>query len=188
MSKQWSPRLALAITSIVLLGAPVLLASDAAISYSLHAQQLTLHQPVILTFKVSAASRPIKVDLGQGRKGGFSFTLTGPDGVTLKSPAFVREGVSEVGTIDLQPGESYSQDLLLNERFNFAGPGKYAVEGHLLRPIVVGNAAAGETDPGFRSVIEIGPRDELELTKTCETLADQIDSSGYEEADQAALV
>jgi hypothetical protein len=160
------------------------------ISYSFPSQQFTLHQPVILTFKVrNDYRRPIQVDLGQDRKGGFSFTLTTPDGVKFRLPEFSREGISQTGTFSLQPGESYSQNLLLNEWYDFEIPGRYELEGHLINPIVVGDGPMEEHDQGFRSGMEIGPRNELALAKTCGGLADKVDdSTSYEQAAQAVLI
>jgi hypothetical protein len=199
MQEYWSlPRL-ISVASISLVSSLLLVAgqdfgkqSSAAmtISYSFPPQQLTVHQPVILTFKIRNDFRqPIQLDLGQDRKGGFSFTLTRPDGVKFRLPEFSREGISQTGTLSLQPGERYSQNLLLNEWYDFEIPGKYELEGHLIKPIVVGDGAREERDQGFRSGLEIGPRDELALAKTCGTLADQIDdSTSYEHAAQAALI
>jgi hypothetical protein len=158
------------------------------VSYS-YPQQLGSLQPVILTLNVkNESSEAIMLDLGQDRKGNFSFTLTTPIGTKLKLPQYSRDGISRVGTVSISSGRSYSQSLLLNEWYEFSEPGKYELEGHLTSPIVVGNGLGSERDPGFHAVIQIGPKDDLALEKTCATLANQIDeSNSYEEAAAATL-
>ena len=94
------------------------------VSFEFSARRLTLHEPVILTFKVTNGSpRVIKLDLGEDRKAGFSFTLTRPDGTTIKLPTYVPEGLSVFGAVLVQPGDSYVQNLLLNEWHDFAALG-----------------------------------------------------------------
>ena len=159
------------------------------ISYSLVMPRLTLHQPVIVTFKVSnASSQTIGLDLGQDRKGGFSFTITPPDGVRLKLSMPAREGASRIGRLSIAPGDSYSQNLVLNEWYDFSITGKYKVEGHLTEPIVIGNGQGYQSDPGLYASIEIGPRNELSLSKTCDSLANQIEASdSYAQAIDSAV-
>jgi len=159
------------------------------ISYAIAAQQVTLHEPVILAFNVTnGSSEPIKLNLGEDRKGGFSFILTTPDGVKRQLPTYISEGVSALGTFSIQPGESYSQNLLLNEWYGFSEIGKYELEGHLADPLVIGIGVGYRRDAGFRATLEIGPRDELALAKTCEALANQIDASNsYQQSADATL-
>jgi hypothetical protein len=61
------------------------------ISYVLSDQARTLHEPVILTFKVSnRLPNAIVLDLGQNRENGFAFNLLRPDGSTADSASFTR--------------------------------------------------------------------------------------------------
>src|SRR2546430_13394524 len=144
-------------------------------SYSLPGRQLTRSEPVYLKFGiVNGSSNPVVVDLGQDRKGGYSFVLTRPDGVRLRLPSYSREGLSRIGTLVLQPGETYSEQLLLNEWYEFTAPGRYILEARLIEPIVAKDGKGVLTDPGFRGDLYIGPRDELVLAKTCDGLATQI--------------
>ena len=148
------------------------------VSYSLLTQQFTLHQPVNVIFKVTNdSSQTITLDLGQDRKRNFSFTITPPNGVTLKLSLPLKEGASLTGRLSVAPADTYSQSLVLNELYDFPITGKYEVEGHLTQPIVIGNGSSYQSDPGFHASIEVGPRDELSLSKTCEGLASQIEAS-----------
>jgi hypothetical protein len=158
-----------------------------AISYTSPGQQ-SLNEPVIVAFKVTnSLSQPVMLDLGEDRKGAFSFTLIKPDGVKVELPRFAREGISRIGKISIRPGETFSQNLLLNEWYEFTQPGKYILRGTLTQPIFTASGPLNEKDKGFEKTLEIGPRDELALTKTCDSLAAKIEtSSSYEEALGAA--
>ena len=149
--------------------------------------QLTLHEPVILVFSVkNNSSQMISLDLGQDRKGGFSFSITRPDGSKLNLPRYLREGLAAPGSVTVGAGESYSEDILLNEWYDFSIAGNYVVEGRLSQPVVT--ALGAETDSGFRETLTIGPRDEVALNKSCGALADQVEGSrSYESAAQATL-
>jgi hypothetical protein len=166
------------------------IAQDVTTSYSLPSQKITFLQPVIVTFKVvNGTGTPVSLDLGFDRKGGFAFSLTGPDGVKLELPAYtIREGLSRIGTVSILPRETYTQSLLLNEWYNFAKPGEYKLEGHLTNPILVNDGSRREMDPGFSLAVEVGARDELALAKACDDLANQIDAANsYQEAADAAF-
>ena len=199
MRKYWLPLHILIVLVSARLGATALPSSGqgggtppaiagVTISYSFPSQHLTLHEPVILTFKISNGTpQPIRLDLGLDRKGGFSFTVTRPDGARVQVPAFYRTGLSRVGRVSVQSGESYSQDLLLNELYDFSMPGRYVLEGVLTNPISIGSGPVSEKDTGFRTVLDFAPRDELALTKACDVLANRIEAapSNLEAADAA---
>jgi hypothetical protein len=163
-------------------------ASGVMISYSAPTRRLTLHEPVIITFRViNQTDLPINLDLGQDRKWGFQFAITKPDGVKLDFPALIHEGVAAPGDVLVQSGETFTQELLINEWYDFPLPGKYELQGRLNKLIAVNKGSRYETDPGFRAALEIGPSDELTLAKTCDTLTNQIEASNsYEQAADAA--
>ena len=152
-------------------------ASGVMISYSAPAQ-LTLHEPVMIIFRVvNLTGLPINLDLGQDRKWGFLFAITKPDRVKLDLPAILHEGIAMLGEVSVKSGETFSQDLLINDWYDFPLPGKYEIKGRLSKSIAVNNGSRYETDPGFSVAVEIGPRDELALAKTCEALTNQIEAS-----------
>ncbi len=157
------------------------------ISYVLQNQPHSLHEPVVLTLKVSnGLPHAIVLDLGQNRENGFAFRLLRPDGTTVDSPSFTRNGISAIGTIVLRSGESLSQELLLNDRFQFNIPGKYQVVGHLAQEITDEKGNTVGSDPGFQKDLEIVPKDESSLRKVCQDLSDRLErSNSY---DDAALI
>lgn len=160
-----------------------------AISYSLATHSLTLHEPVVLDFSAkNETDRAVTLDLGQDRKGGYEFWVTPPSGTRVKLPRYSRGGFTIGSKVSIEPGETFSQSLVLSEFYAFPLPGTYQLEGRLTQPIILNGGATQETDSGFHGVIEIGPRDDARLEAACNSLADRVDDSQtYEQAAQAAL-
>jgi hypothetical protein len=144
---------------------------------------------VLIVFQVTNNSNePFNLDLGQDRKGGFAFSLTKPDGVKIQLPRLTHEGFALGGAFPLGPGESYIQSLILNEWYDFSSEGGYELEGHLVNPVVMNSGARYNGGAGFRATLEIGPKDESALAKTCDALASQIEASkSYQQAAEATL-
>lgn len=160
------------------------------VSYSLESDQLTLHEPVVLNFTVeNGFTQPVKLDLGQDRKGGFLVTVTRPDGEEVQVPRFSREGVARLGNLSIEPGQTYSQRLLLNEWFNFSTPGRYGIEVRLADPVQTRERAnVMVSASGTRTAVYILPRDEKKLERVAADLAKRVASaSSYEEAAEATL-
>ncbi|HEX4022750.1 MAG TPA: HEAT repeat domain-containing protein [Acidobacteriaceae bacterium] len=158
------------------------------VSYSLPKDHLTLHEPVVLVFTAANKTRyPIQLDLGQDRQGQFSFAVVDPNGTRHQLPLYLREGLSDPGIFSVEPGHTYSQKLVLNQWYSFSVPGRYELEGHLARPIVIGGGIGQQTDRGFRFTLDIGPRDEAALTETCESLVKEIEGPDGQDAADAAL-
>lgn len=160
--------------------------ADVKISYSLPRSQ-GLHQPVVVTFQIkNDTTQVVGLDLGRNRKGGFLLTVTNPDGTAQQLPRYEREGISQRGTLSVQPGTSFSQRLVVNEWLNdFKTPGKYTIEARLANPIMVGESST--QDSGFKRDISITARDAMKLTQMCEDLAKQIQAPSLEDAAEAAL-
>lgn len=174
--------IALCLGSTVLLFARQTAKTDALagimISYAFPSRNLTIHQPVILRFQViNDTSQPLKLDLGVDRTAGFSFSLTGPDGIKLKLPTLSPNGLTRVGRIVVQPAASYSQNFLLDRWYAFSTPGKYELEGYLVNPIVLDDTLEHKQDPGFRETLDFIPRDELALSKAYDALASEIEAA-----------
>ncbi len=131
------------------------------VSYSLPTAQVSLHEPIVINFQVdNETARVIGLDLGQDRKGEFVFTVTSPEGATLHLPQYRHNGISQYGTVSVQPGESFSQSLLLNEWYdNFNVPGKYVLGARLTK-------------------------DPARLEKVCADLAKQVETAPNPEAAQ----
>jgi PBS lyase HEAT-like repeat-containing protein len=158
-------------------------------SYSIAQRRLALFEPVYVNFEIVNASHGlVRVDLGQDRKGGFALRITPPGGVSQQLPPYSRDGMSRIGELTLQPGEKYSEQLLINEWYQFAAPGRHVLEIRLVEPIVAQDGTEILKDRGFREVLDVGPRDKRALVATCEALVNQIDASNsYEGAAKAAF-
>lgn len=156
-------------------------------SYSLP-QTLTLHEPVRLVSTISnESSEPARLDLGQDRKGGYVLVLTLPNGVKIDLPQHSREGIARLGTLALEPGQTYSQTLLLNEWYSFETPGRYQLQIRASRPALVGASSTPVADPGFEAAFEIQSRNTERLEATLSELIHRIeDSTSYEQAAEAA--
>jgi hypothetical protein len=155
------------------------------VSYSLPTTQLSLHEPIVIAVQINnETTQGVSLDLGQDKKGGFLFTVTSPDGTTLQLPQYSREGISQYGNVSVQPGESFSQRLILNEWYNhFNVPGKYILGARLTTPIVIGKTLHLQ-DTGFTGEISITHRDPARLEKVCAELAKQVETAPNPEAAQ----
>lgn len=169
---------------------PIEIPNGVEVSYSLPTSEFTLHEPVILNFAVrNGLQQTFKLDLGINRKGNFLFTVTRPDGSRVQLRKSWKMGFSRHGMMSLEPNQTYEQNLLLNEWFDFPEIGRYEIEARLRRPgqtqegNSVGEAAA------FHTSLEIKPRDVEQLKSRCATLVQRIvDATSYHEAAEAALV
>ena len=160
------------------------------ISYTLQSQHLTLHEPVIVTFNATnSASQPIKLDLGADFTQYFSFIIASPDGTAHRLGYTPSEGAHVEGEPLLEPGESYSQRLLINERYDFPVSGQYKIQVNLMqRTGAQADYSKDPRDPGLRATLQIGPRDESVLSQTCDNLAKDVEGAkSYKEATEAAF-
>jgi hypothetical protein len=122
-------------------------------------------------------TKPVLVDLGANRKEVFAFSFVTPDGSKSTVPPKRAEGSAMIGRIPLQPAQSYSQKLLLNEWFDFPTPGQYEISVRLVKPegsprgFDIYDISQG---PQFRTTLLIQPRDAALLKKICEMLEAQV--------------
>jgi hypothetical protein len=92
-------------------------------------------EPIVLTLRlINAGSLPLQVPVSSevtGRHDGYSFQVQNDRGETLKDPCheYIALMHSVGGSESVQPGNSYTRDLLLNYRVPPLVPGKYNVKG-----------------------------------------------------------
>ncbi len=155
-------------------------------SISLASDTVSLNEPVIVNFTIhNTLSKPLKVDLGSGRKEGFRFAVVGPSGTKSRAKPHMK-GISRAGDMTIQPGQSFTQGLCLNEWFQFSAPGKYVVEVELDKPI--------QTEDGQPTIVrsrlslEVTPRNTERLKEVCGVFIKQVlNSISFEEASAAAI-
>jgi len=163
--------------------------NEVKISYSLADAEFSLHQPIILNFVIkNGLTQPINLDLGQDRKEGFLFVVTLPNGKKIQLPQLRRDGISRIGKLSLEPQQTYTQRLLLNEWIEFNSSGKHEIEVRLANPIQTDDGKVVASDSSFHTTLEIGQRNPKHLKQVSETLIQRIaESKTYEEASEAAL-
>lgn len=152
---------------------PVAVAHDDFCPYSLTLAktQFTRHEPILLKLVITNSSaEPLPVSLGYDREGAFLFTVRRPDGSVIELPRKqVREGLSLVGKFTLAAGQSHTQQLILNEWYDFPEVGVYEIAASL--------AAAKGADRvclDARFAVEITPLDTAQLQQTCSELVETI--------------
>jgi hypothetical protein len=159
------------------------------VSYSFAEGRPTLHEPVVLRVVVkNTLARPVEIDLGADRKAGFLFAIKPPGGTTIKLPPLVREGISRSGRLTLEPGQTYNQELVLNEWYEFPAVGKYELSARLVASAKTPEGESLSEPAEFRTTLTVGPEDAERLRQVAAGLAEQITGAhSYEEAAEAAL-
>jgi len=159
------------------------------VSYSVASNKITLHEPVILSFTVrNDLERTIKFDLGFGRKEAFLITITQPDGAKIELPRFQPEGLGLIGRTQVRSKQIYTQNLLLNEWYEFKMLGKYEIAINLTNPMQTLEGKNIETNTRYRTSLEIYPRDGERLKQVCAALARKVaTASSYDNASEAVL-
>jgi hypothetical protein len=161
-----------------------------AVSYSPASYDFSLNEPIIIKFSVTnSISQAINFDLGHNSRDGFKFTLTKPDGTKLTNvPRMIGEGLSWNGKHRLFPQQTYAQNLVLNEWFNFSKPGTYRIDAKLESPIQVGESGTVISEGESSFTITIVPRDKERLELIGSNKVEQIiqNRANYEAAVDAA--
>lgn len=166
---------------------PVDVGGKVAVSCTLASAEVSLHEPVILNFAVeNELSQPVKLDLGQNRKGSFSFTITQPDGKKVELARYSRMGISIPGAVRLGAAETYQQSLLLNEWYGFPSPGNYEIQVRLSKPVETRDGRPVSTQTEFRLPLKVGAENRGRLERVCTDLAAQVAAAdSYDKAAEA---
>jgi hypothetical protein len=132
-----------------------------------------LHEPVFATFVVqNTQPERLEFDLGANSKTTFAFSITAPDGRTVKIPPFkTPDGVSAIGRKALENGLTYTQKILLNEWYDFTSVGRYSIELQTSAVFRTSRGRSVETAPIQPIFLEVQPRDEDHLQSLCKDLA-----------------
>lgn len=151
--------------------------NDAELTCNLASQQLSLHEPVIMTLAITnPGADALNVDFGWNRQAAIVLSIVKPDGKNVTATHPVRGGLSRIGLVNIASNNTYTQRFVLNEWYPFADPGKYQ--------IIVRLAPFREQQVS----LEILPRDPARLTKTCEELVAKIENTAASaEMSEAAL-
>lgn len=150
----------------------------------------TLGEPIILMFEVvNPFATPATLNLGYAREGGFMFTLELPDGSGIQLPRrrFRGEGPVLMSRFSLKSQEVYTQQLILNDWYEFKQPGRY----RLISTILSSKAKRSNTNITCEDLVlefEIGPSDVQSLENVCAELLESIrqNISNFGKASDAA--
>src|SRR5215831_16838749 len=146
--------------------------------YSLPTHSVSLHEPVVMIFNVrNGSSGIVTLELGQDRKEGFLLEVREPTGTTIQLPQLRHEGISTLGTVSIQPGQAFTEELLLNEWYNFREVGSYRVSARLASPISIEGAGNSLQDVSFSGELSIGARDPTRLREICDKLEKQTENA-----------
>ena len=144
----------------------------------LEEKEFTLHEPVVVLFTVhNGLSTPIILTLGAEKRQYFQFSLTKPDGQVIHS-SYPPPGTVDIVTFgsgqqEVASGETFRQNLLLNQWFQVDSRGKYVLNGRLTSKIEI---SKGQylSDEDHTLSFHVGARDSSRLKKVCEELTNQI--------------
>jgi hypothetical protein len=149
------------------------------VQYQFQESSVTLHEPVVVLFSLhNGLAEPATLRLGADcQTQFFQFSLTTPDGRTLKSFRNPADYVSVVifgsGKTEVEPEADYHQSILMNEWFPFETVGTYWLKAELTSGIEIADKAS--PPPQSQSIrLEVRQRDPVRLENVCAALARQI--------------
>jgi hypothetical protein len=94
--------------------------------------------------------------------------------------------IAGAGDMTIEPGQSFTQGLCLNEWFQFSATGKCVVEVELDKPIQ--KEGGQSTVVRSRLSLEVTPRNAERLKEVCDVFIKQVlNSTSFEEASTAAI-
>ncbi len=163
--------------------------SDVQIMATLDNSQIGVAEPVIVKLNVeNKTSETIKLDFGHDRKENLKFILTYPNDERSELPQYsATGGLIRIGKVIIKPGDTYTQELVLNEWADFSQKGKYLVEGQVITPITDAAGKIITSNPKFKFDFEIVPDNQESLRKLSEKLLDIIkETDSYEARASAA--
>lgn len=160
-----------------------------AISFSPSEPAYTVQEPVYLVMKIeNRMDFAMRLELGFNRIGNLSILLLGPNGaVSDLIPRHPPEGISRVGAISIEPGNTYEQRILLSQFYAFPGPGHYRIRAGLTHRAAKSLGAEALILQPQDVGLTILPRDASRLTKVCDRLASEAVSPNAEAALDAGL-
>jgi hypothetical protein len=167
----------------------MLVAEDSVdVAFAMSSERVCLQEPIAVTFGIkNNLEQPIIVDLGYQRSENFQFEVESPAGKKFIIRPPLKGGFSPGGSIRVEPGRTYTDQLSLGGWFGFDTPGQYHITALLNAPVK--DAHGQLVRERFMSglVLTVDARDEQQLRNTCSRLLNEISAaSSYVRAEQAA--
>jgi hypothetical protein len=149
---------------------PSLASPDVVKSFRLVTTDLTVNEPVFLTFSVeNQLPHSVEIDRGSNDNGccGFSARIVRPDGKTEYGPKVRVDELVGGPIVTIAPYSTHAEELLVNKWFKFDLPGRYILDVENRSPY---GRDAALNYPGPSIIIDIGPRDATRLEAICVSL------------------
>src|SRR5262249_21126947 len=129
-----------------------------------------------LVFRLSIDNRlseAIKLDLGEDRKAGILLSLALPDGRTVQLQPPSSDDVTRPGKLLVEPGQVYSQDLILNQWIQLDLEGPHVLKARLVNPV---KTQAGKIIASNTTTIpfDLSAPDRVHLKSICAWLTKRI--------------
>lgn len=145
-------------------------------------------EPILLKFEVENSSNEmVTINLGVDRVGAFQFVLRQPNGELKELPRRrAGLGLTRVGKFGVDPHQTYSQQMILNEWQSFSQPGEYVLS--LTKALAVKTSTGVVDCEDSELQFQLRPTDEMTLHVTCSLLLESIanNRSDYGRASDAA--
>ena len=82
----------------------------------------------------NSSYEPLPVSLGYNREGGFIFTVKRPDGSVKETPRKItKDNLTLLANFNVDAQKTYTQQLILNEWYDFNDPGVYEISASLMK-------------------------------------------------------
>jgi hypothetical protein len=153
--------------------APQVSKENVRFSFALAKAKVVLHEPLYL--KLAVANRlgeKVTFDLGANRKANLQLVISGIGDSTVSASHPMEGGLLRLSGVSLEPGETYTQDVLVNEWYQFSKPGPYRIEAKLVN-LALKTASGTLLSDQTRSTpmpLEIAPPDPARLAGICQSL------------------
>jgi hypothetical protein len=149
----------------------------------LNKEQYEVGEPIVVTVRLTnTGSEPLGVVVSSdttGRMDGWSFTVRNEKKEGLPDPGNeLRRPMSCLASeVAVEPGKTYTQELLLNYRVAPLGPGRYTVQGVYQRRLLKGQTHAESPAVSFR-IAETAPADvQKRVERLTKELRDKADAN-----------
>jgi hypothetical protein len=158
------------------------------IEYQISPPGISLHEPAFIVFSVrNELAERVDLDLGFNRTQNFALAIIEPSGALVTPPRpGPHEGINRSGRVELAPGETYRQTILINEFYQFETPGTYRISVRMVGSISDRSGALRESPPSQELSLTVAPADHEKLRRVCQQLVDSATSSNAAEALDAA--
>lgn len=152
--------------------------------------QIPLHGVIIANVSITNnGSAKASVDLGADKEGAFTLDIEAPDGTrkhVSRKPLQYADSMAGPGNVEIDPGSTYNQELVLNEWYQFEITGTYQLTIKMKAYILPARSEVLESQCSETVLIE--PSDPVQLVKSAQQLLETIkDARTYDESKIAAL-